>query len=237
MEALELQAGQSSLDGSVDPKLGIVALKLKCWAPTLLAAILAPAPAIGVGLVENQPRQFSRMPAGDEAGYEVSLTLEGHTQPDQADGEEYSLEGTTSEDPIETHPEYQALLDLYNGTEDASSGKAKWPKTISGGEQTFAGQPDGSAPEQRNPMHGVEGYLVPGLTWTRKSVSRTLPYSIIRSLGTIDNPPGNPPELSGNRNWLKIRARATFRGNVWQIEETWLLSGPDGWVPEMYRYR
>lgn len=221
--SLTLQAGAQSFDGSVDPKLGIVAIKLKCHATSLVEAVTGDAPQIGVtGLVENQPRTFSRRAGGENEGYDVNITLEGHLNPDAADGEEFTLEGTTSEDPIESNPRYTTLLEVYNGKEDAS-GRAKWPKTF--GEEGA-----------RNPMHGVENYLTPGLTWTRRYTSTILSASIVRTLGTIEQPPGNPPEISGNRNWLKIRARARWRGNVWEIEETWLLSGPDGWVPEMYRY-
>src|SRR5205823_534761 len=104
-----------------------------------------------------------------------------------------------------SHPDYQLLLETYQGTEDASSHRAAWPQTI--GEHG-----------DRNPMHGVESYLVPGIVWTRKYVSTALP-SVTR-LGTIEQPPGNPPELSNGRTWLKIRVRATWRGNIWQIEET-----------------
>lgn len=227
MSALSLVAGESSLDGSLDPKLGVVAIRLKCHADDLLTAITGEVPSIGVqGLVENQPRTFARNEAGDQAGYIVEITLEGHLAPDNAKGEEFTLDATTSEDPIESHPEYSALLQIYGGEEDASSGKARWPKTLSA-----------EAADTRNPMHGVESYLVPGLVWTRRWVSLYLPPGMVRSIGTIDQPPGSPPELSGNRNWLKVRARATWRGNIWVIEESWLLSGPDGWVPEMYRHR
>jgi hypothetical protein len=248
---LRLQGGADSLTGSRDPKLGIVAIKLKLWAETLADAINGPLPDIGIsGLVEYQPRTWTRNIAGDVGGYDVNATIEGHQTPDDANGVEYSLEGTTSDDPIESHPDYQDLLTIYGGTEGAD-GKAKWDKILPDGSDaqsfeyvvpgfesfTHSSLEVAGTTSRRNPMHGVESYLVPGLTWTRKSVTRILHEGLIRSLGTIDTPPGHPPELSGNRNWLKIRIRGTFRGNIWQIEESWLLSGPDGWVPEMYRYR
>ena len=50
--------------------------------------------------------------------------------------------------------------------------------------------------------------------------------------------PKNSPvrvRLTGKRNWLKVRARVTDRGNKAEIEESWLLSGPAGWVWEMYQ--
>lgn len=225
---LTLQAGESSLDGSVDPRLGIVALRLKCWAPDLLTAVAGAVPAVALGLVENQPRTFSRDTSGEQGGYHVMVTLEGLaiTGPEAEAAEEYTLDGTTSEDPIESHPNYPALVEIYQGDPDEQTGRARWPRLLGDAE---------SGEQRRNPMHGVESYLVPGLVWTRRRVSRVLPGSLVAGLGTIETPPGRPPELQGNRNWLKVRARATWRGNVWQIEESWLLSGPEGWVPEMYQ--
>lgn len=224
MSELILQAGSGSLDGSRDPLLGIVALRLKCWAPDLLTAINGTVPVIDVNLVENQPRTFSRSVAGDQGGYDVEVTLEGHTSPASADaGESYSLEGSTDEDPIEAHPEISVLLDRYEGAED-DQGRAKWAKIY--GE-------DGA----RNPLHGVESYLVPSLIWSRKSVSPSFPAYLTQSLGTLDTPPGNPPALSGRRQWFKVRVRASWRGNVWEIEESWKLTGPFGVAPELYRRR
>src|SRR6476661_3614030 len=119
MSELVLQANAGSFDGSKDPKLGIIAIKLKCWAPDILTALNGTIPGIGVALVENQPRTFGRRAEGDQGGFDVNVTLEGHESPASAEGEEYTLEGTLSEDPIETHPEYQALLEIYGGEEDA----------------------------------------------------------------------------------------------------------------------
>ena len=237
MSALTLQADEGSFDGSFDPKLGIVAIRLKCLAPDWRTAVTGTIPDGFDELVENAPRTFGRRKSGDQGGFDVMVSLEGHLTPDAADGEEYGFEGATSEDPIETHPDYLALLEIYGGTED-ENGKAKWPKTLSPASEfeDMTAIDGNDNVEKKNPMHGVESYLLPGATWVRKSVAKVFPVALIRALGTIDKPGGNPPPLTGNRSWLKVRARATWRGNIWQIEEAWLLSGPEGWVPEMYPY-
>jgi hypothetical protein len=84
-------------------------------------------------------------------------------------------------------------------------------------------------------MFGVMDWSVPGLIWNRNWIAATLPGALIDELGTITTPPGNPPQLSGDRNWLCVRVRAQQRGNVWRIQQSWQLSAPHGWIPEMYQ--
>lgn len=226
MSALTLLAGANSLDGSRDPLLGIVAVRLKCRAESLLDAITQPPPSIGLALVENQPRTFSRDVSGDQGGYIVEITLEGVTNPESAEGDEYALDGSSGTEPIDTSNRLLTLREVYKYDKSATKkeGRTVWPPEI-------ADENGGTKP---NPMAGVDVYHAPSLIWSHRWVSRTLPQRIVGNLGFIDNPPGNPPELSGNRNWLKIRARATWRGNIWQIEESWELSEEGGWVPELY---
>lgn len=224
LQSLTLQAGSGSLDGSTDPKTGISALRIKCWAPDLITAISGAAPDAGAGLVENQPRTYSRSEAGDIGGFDVNITLEGHLTPEKADGAEYSLDGTTSEDDIRSHPEFILLDRLYGDGQD-HDGKPFFPAQLQ----------DENGVEFRNPMAGVDSYLVPGLVWTKKWVSKKLPPELAKTLGTIEMPPGNPPPLNGRRVWIKTRCRASWRGNVWEIEESWLLTGPYGVAPELYR--
>jgi hypothetical protein len=220
-----LLAGKDAITGSKDPKLGLVAIAIQWRADTIEEAINGPIPSIGLdGLVENQPRKFSVRASGTAGGYDVTSIIEGHQTPTAADGEEFEIQGTTSEDKIETHPDLELLLQNYEGSQDSQTGKAKWPKTIGGY-------------DVRNRMHGVESYLVPGQVWTRKWVSTQLERGYMRRLGTIDTPPGNPPPLEGNENWLLVRITGTWRGNIWLFTASWLRSGPDGWVPEIYRQR
>lgn len=254
MGDLRLQAGPQSLDGSLDPKLGILAVKIKCWAPDLLTAVTGRAPDFGLsGLIEYQPRTFSRGVAGEQQGYDVSLTFEGHLSPDDADGEEFELSGDLSEDPVESHPDFDLLITNYNGTADDGNGRAKWPTTLadalssSGTRTNSAGEAQlslgtdlvvgSSADATRNPMHGVESYRVPSAIWTRTWVSRRLPKGLIQELATLTSEvPGNDaPELVGREQWLCVRITGTFRGNIWKLRQSWQKTGPHGIAPELYR--
>jgi hypothetical protein len=236
MNALQLIATDPSITGSVDKRLGIVALKLACWAPTLAEALLAPVPTIEIGgLVEWQPRTFARNKAGDVGGYDVMVTLEGHPSPDDASEEYFEIEGSTHDDPIESHWNFDVLLEVYGGGKkpDPQTGKMVWPRTLSVDGQTG-----------RNRMFGTESWANPQLIWTRNFVSPVLPASIVQNLGTIfKTPPGNPtklqnpPGIDGNREWLCVRVRGRQRGNIWQLADSFQLSNPDGIVPEMYPRR
>jgi hypothetical protein len=223
-DGLIIQSGADRLRGSRDPKLGIIAAQLKCWAPDVPTALFTPAPDIGLGIPEWNPRQWNSRPGGEQEGYDVVISYEGHSDPDNATGESYEIEGSTTDDPIETHWNFEVLLKNYKGKEDAN-GRAKWPKTLT----------DAEGKKGRNKMHGVESWAAPGLIWNHNWTSRILPASLIDILGVISQPPGNPPALSGDRDWLCIRIRGAQRGNIWQLQDSWQLSGPGGSVPEMYQ--
>ena len=238
---LQLIGTKPNLGGSRDMKLGIIAVKVSCWAPDLESACLAPAPDISIsGLVEWQPRTFNRIDAGEQAGYDVEVTLEGHVKPDTADEEYYELEGSTSDDPIESHWNLDVLLALYAGTFNKQSQRVQWAKNLTGQDGNIA---PGNSTAARNPMFGAETWLVPGLIWSHNWVTARLPDKIINELGTITGKlPGkpktlhNPPGVNGSRNWLCVRVRGRERGNIWQMSTSYQLSGPYGWVEEMYRY-
>lgn len=226
MGALTRQAGQNSFKLSRDPRLGIIAATLLCHADDLQTALFAAPLDIGVPIPEWNPRVIEENEAGTDAGFHVTLSYEGHPAPDSADGESFEVEGATSDDPIESHWNYEVLLNNYKGKEDSQTGRAKWPRKLT----------DGNGQSARNKMHGVESWANPGMIWNHNYTKPRLPASLIRELGTISNSvPGNPPELSAGRQWLCLRIRGRERGNIWQIQQSWQLSGPYGAVPEMYQ--
>lgn len=263
MTPLTLQAGPDSLTGSRDPKLGFVALKLKCHAADLPSAMLGDAPDIGFyGLVEWQPRTWTRRVGGDVEGYDVAITLEGHTAPDDPKGEEFVLQLSTKEEPIDAHWNLPVLKEVYGGTFDPNLNRTTWPdgmpesgqsedpRTLLHWSENKGGisspwstalkltglDAHASSSPRKNPMHGVEQGPAATFTWVRRYASAILPGDLTARINTIETPPGNPPALSGNRNWRFIGATATWRGNAWQIEEKWEMSGPLGWVPEMFAH-
>ena len=229
MSPLIREAGENAFQSSRDPRLGIIAAKLKCHAVDYESALFAPALDIGIAIPEWNPRQIVEDVAGVAAGYHVELSYEGHPEPDKADEESFELEGTTADEPIESHWNFEVLLKNYgNGHKpDPATGHMVWPRSIT----------DATTGEKgRNPMVGIESWAAPGLIWNHNFVASKLPETLVRQLGTIaETVPGDPPALSGNRSWICVRARGRNRGNIWQCQMSWQLSGPYGYVPEMYR--
>lgn len=218
MGNLTLQAGAGAISASIDPRLQIAVVRVRCWAPDLATAISSACPDVGVSLMEWRPRSITAREGGTQEGYDVECNLEGPTS-SGATGVYYTLEATTSEDDILTNANIQTLLKVYNGT-------------ITNGVLTFDTPLSNGHP---NPMYGVQRYLVPGAIWIQRFTIPALTADFVHDLATIQHPPGdNLPATAGNQNWLFIRCRGTQRGNCWECEKAWQLSGPRGFIPEMY---
>src|ERR1051325_9201106 len=148
------------ITGSVDEKLGLVALTVPYVSPDNLqtdAELIAwcvtvvpdPLPVSGVPLVS---RKFSQMPSG---AYKLELTFDGSQDPDNAEGEDFSLEGTLSEDRIETHPRITQLIEDYQAKK-LPDGHYFFPPTL------FTEDPNsvaiGVGERTRSPMSGTDSY-------------------------------------------------------------------------------
>lgn len=202
--------------GSVD-KLGIVTLEIKCEVDTLRECLdYDPGNELELPVAA---RQWRRQKHGK---YELTISAEGVDDPAAAKGRTiYEIEGTTSEDSIESNPNIQQLVTDFLG--QIKDSKLKFAPELE----------DGS----RNPMFGVESYLVPGVVWTERTIVLEIPPDLLDGLGSIDDdPPGEPPSLPGDRNWLRIAADCKPRGNVFERVRKWLLSGPGGFVRQVYNY-
>lgn len=226
-----LLAGPDSLVVSKDPILKIVAARVKWIAPDSFTALNLAVPLLNAdgtseawlgSLVENKPRTMTRCAAGNVQGYIVTSTLEGLENPGDEGAEEFELKGTTSEDKIETLETFDLVLEAYKGAIDPQTGRVKFPQQIDG---------------ERNPAYGMQTYYAAGLVWARSWTAQRLERGIVARLGKIDQPPGNPPELDGNRDWLLAMITGKGRGNVWKYTASWLESGPFGWLPEAYGLR
>lgn len=50
----------------------------------------------------------------------------------------------------------------------------------------------------------------------------------------IAEPPGPFPEPNGKYNWLCMGTSVTGGGKEWEVTDTYMLSGPDGWDEDFY---
>ncbi len=170
----------------------------------------------------------------------VSAMYAGASFEDEEEGEptaEYSLDVTTSEEPIETHPRYSSDEGL--SPEDISEAvelARNPPKTDDGKE--VAEVDTGEWEELKVELYdvvrsGLESYREPRVTWTMRWVSDERPDDL-NTIGEIDDPAGNPPEAGKGRNWLNAGIRSTERGGVFDNERVWDLSGRGGWDERFY---
>ncbi len=222
----EVHIGEFSAD-----KYGVITGTLerhrheKFDAPEWQYLSLRAAPAV-VGL----PCVATKRNYDDRKGLAIySYTMQGLDPNDNGEDKIFcSLEGSDNEEPIETHPDFEALYKKYKGRPEPGTSKfGYFEKMIElNGKQAF------------NPLYGVTHFLTVGLIWTHTSVARSLPSSLLAGVDSISRPIGHggmqPPALRGPRNWMQLAPAVQERGNCIQIARRWLASGKNGWNPDVY---
>jgi hypothetical protein len=152
-----------------------------------------------------------------------------------ADNFTFELDITMNQEPIQTHPDFQNLKNTYGWNSLTKEFMELLPKnsTATG----LDGNKAGSSQAARSPLYGVEHYFTPGGIFRKTSISSQLPPGIYNNIGTPQTPPGiglfSLPGL-GNRNWLKLAPKVRRRGNVVEVVEEYMLSGPRGWEQAIY---
>lgn len=150
------------------------------------------------------------------------------------DEAEYTLTLSTSEEPIATHPRYD---DLSNFDVNEAVELARNPPKSQDGKKTLEVDQTGWAALKTelygDTQKGLESYREPRVTWTKRWVSDSRPQDLNR-IGEIDTPEGNPPPVAAGRNWLNTGLTIRERGEVFENELTWELSGRGGWDSRYY---
>ena len=124
-------------------------------------------------------------------------------------------------EPIETHPDFTSTL---GGTPASPKNGA-----IFNGDGIFTGF-DGDSD-----YAGQTDYLTPGSTYRRTYFSRTVPQDSEFSVGSVEEPPGNPPTPSGaSYNWLSAGISWRLDGGLYVVTAEYILSGPNGWNSNIY---
>ena len=78
-----------------------------------------------------------------------------------------------------------------------------------------------------------------GATFRKTDSAKTIPSGLLKGIGTIvAKPPGidqfKIPSAAKKRNWLKLAPKIKRRGNAVEITEEYMLSGPNGWISDVY---
>lgn len=119
-----------------------------------------------------------------------------------------------TEDPIQTHPFFETLKTRYAW--DAA--KEQFAETLpeASGQQTALS--GGSQKTRKNPLFGVENWLVVGAVFRKTYSAKTIPSGLLRGIGTIvDKPPGIEQ--------FKIDAPASMQN---PLRVCWPALGSDG---------
>lgn len=148
----------------------------------------------------------------------------------------FELDITMTEEPIETHPSFEQLKVKY-GWNAQKRQFAETQPTNTANQGTGLSGPAAST-AGKSPLYGTDSYLAFGCVFRKTYVRASIPGTVLSGVGAITAaPPGiqnfRLPNING-RNWLKIAPHIRRRGACVEITEQWMLSGPYGWVPDVY---
>jgi hypothetical protein len=171
----------------------------------------------------------------DDGDWDLELGFEGIPE-DQitkatTEKERIELDLASAEDPIESFKDFAALRKKYGGTlTEGNAGSVIWPEKIKGDDGT----------QIQNKLFGTSHYLNPGAVLRITRVVLSFDPAVLRNMGKIDFPDINDAQwelikdLPDDRNWLKKSVRTNIRGNVIELTLEWLLSGPGGYITDIY---
>ena len=216
---------------------GVATVDVPIYVDTLLDALTAMPQNLGIGL-PYRSRTFAQE---DDGTFKVTLHFEGLSNDGPQNDDEkvtFELDTSMAEDPIQTHPFFDKLKSRY-GWDAVKEQFAETLPESDGGQQSALGGASDSSKTKKNPLFGVESWLVVGAIFRKTYAARIIPASILRGIGTIiGRPPGieqfRIPSAAKKRNWLKLAPKIKRRGNAVEITEEYMLSGPNGWVSDVY---
>ena len=163
--------------------------------------------------------------------------LGGDAQPN------YRLNGSLSEAPFSEHPKWKVHHDtvktilgyLINGNYvwDVGESKIKIPQddgSMVTDETLSAIMAPLSAAEFANRIaQGQTTYERPVITWTETTQGTDpMKASQLSKLSKISTPRGDPPDVTGSRNWRLTNASQDQNGDLYQTSIEWTLSEAEG---------
>jgi hypothetical protein len=159
----------------------------------------------------------------------------------------YRLSGSLGEAPISDHPKFKEL---------AETERIALSRIISG-EYSYGDDPFGTpgenatriirSPTEWDPItpepivseYGIEfaklitqgqtTYVFPTITWTETTQGTSkMTAAQLNKLGRISTPRGNPPQPTGDRDWMLTGADQEESADLYQTSLQWTLSDKDG---------
>jgi hypothetical protein len=164
-------------------------------------------------------------------GFDLTITYKGKPEADDVVEDDYSLDVSFSEEPIQSHPNWDYIKKLYRATVEDDKVKFQEYVRFSGkGKQSTV---KGSKGFSKNPMFGVETWLVLKAVLRREYTSTKRPnLSMIGKI--VKKAPGGfaTPE---DHDWLVMPPKSRRKGKgIYANTIEYLLSPIGGWPEGVY---
>jgi hypothetical protein len=163
-----------------------------------------------------------------------SAFAEGQGQGSGSAKNEYELAGSTSQEPITSHPKYPELFEKYAFAEE--DGEPQW----------FIKDPDGGGggglekadKSQVSPLYGVRDFMAANAIYKEIAYykgRKAVPGDLVSKCGKIDDPPNLQSSGSAGR-WLRCGASIRQMGDSFQVTTMWMASqsAENLWRSEIY---
>jgi hypothetical protein len=179
--------------------------------------------------------------------YTVTVTYKGYLagsgggpggEPTEEETQQFSCDFDYSEEPIEAHPKFERIKKVYAAykrADDTYAFEELLPKGTTskglGGKKLVGGE--------KNPLYGTSTYALLQARVTRTFSTKRLKATLLSSAGevvkVIPNAPEQFDELTPkDRDWMIMPPKISQQGDVFRCEQSYLLSPPGGWPPEVY---
>lgn len=136
----------------------------------------------------------------------------------------------TRQEPLDSHPEFAA--DIKVAAQGGSADDDENPEIIIRNKDGAFVRISDKAEDAS--LRGASSYLVPSAEYTLRYAATSQPN--LSNVGKIRTPPGltgfNAP---GSANWMFVGIESTQKGQIYEVMEKYLLSGPNGWAESVYK--
>jgi hypothetical protein len=164
-------------------------------------------------------------------GFDLTIKYKGKLE-DEEDEDDYSLDVSFSEEPIQSHPNFEYIKKRYRGTVN-TEGEVEFQEYIRLSGKGNQSQVKGSKGFVKNPMYGHETWLVLKAVLRREYVSNRRPS--LSMIGKIVKQAPGGFQTPEDHDWLIMppKSRRKGRGTYANAIE-YLLSPIGGWPEGVY---
>ena len=165
-----------------------------------------------------------------------SVTIGGGTEGTPLFETVSSLSRSTSQQPLDTHPNFDGDAESIVGVACGNDGQSEDPDIIiRDADGAFQRISDKAKVEN---LRGASSYLAPGAEYSIRYASESEPD--ISNIGrSRTGSPKGAPAVSGigpGNAWLLTAIDFTQRGEIYEVTERYLLSDTKGWNDQIYFY-